>query len=230
MGDPIPSSSITDATLGGISLIVVSGGSDGDVLTQQSDGTYAPESPAAAGIVGSVGSVTDRLVKSSGTGGSTVQATGITVDASDNLTCYGNVNIGTAGGANTRLQLNQWGQVFVPYPGVFVLRDHAADPATYPARICLSGSTSSFPSVGRSGTTVTIRLADDSADTDLTCRAVTLSGGSNLAPITRAALLLLTPTAATGGRWRVTDATPANREAYPDGTVWRYSSDDSVVT
>lgn len=52
----------------------------------------------------------------------------------------------------------------------------------------------------------------------------------NLAPITKAALLLLTPNATTGGRWRVTDATPANREAYPDGTNWRYTSDDTVVT
>jgi hypothetical protein len=64
----------------------------------------------------------------------------------------------------------------------------------------------------------------------LTCGAITASGALNLAPITKAALLLLTPNAATGGRWRVTDATPANREAYPDGTNWRYTSDDTVVT
>lgn len=60
--------------------------------------------------------------------------------------------------------------------------------------------------------------------------AITASGALNLAPITKAALLLLTPNAATGGRWRVTDATPASREAYPDGTNWRYTSDDTVVT
>ena len=65
---------------------------------------------------------------------------------------------------------------------------------------------------------------------DLSCRAITASGALNLAPITKAALLLLTPNAATGGRWRVTDATPASREAYPDGTNWRYTSDDTVVT
>jgi hypothetical protein len=52
----------------------------------------------------------------------------------------------------------------------------------------------------------------------------------NLAPITKAALLMLTPNVTTGGRWRVTDATPASREAYPDGTNWRYTSDDTVVT
>lgn len=69
-----------------------------------------------------------------------------------------------------------------------------------------------------------------SADAALTCGAITASGALNLAPITKAALLLLTPNAATGGRWRVTDATPANREAYPDGTNWRYTSDDTVVT
>ena len=42
MSDPVPSSSISDATVGGLSLITVTGGSNGDVLTKQNDGTYAP--------------------------------------------------------------------------------------------------------------------------------------------------------------------------------------------
>lgn len=59
--------------------------------------------------------------------------------------------------------------------------------------------------------------------------AVTVGGALNFPPITKAALLVLTPTASTAGRWRVTDATPASREAYPDGTNWRYTSDDTIV-
>ena len=38
---------ILDATTGGRSVIVVSGGSTGDVLTLQADGTYLPEASAA---------------------------------------------------------------------------------------------------------------------------------------------------------------------------------------
>ena len=43
MSDPVPSSAIYDATIGGRSVIVVSGGATGDVLTLQADGTYLPE-------------------------------------------------------------------------------------------------------------------------------------------------------------------------------------------
>lgn len=49
MYDPVPSSAIYDATTGGLSVIVVTGGSTGDVLTLQSDGTYLPETPSASG-------------------------------------------------------------------------------------------------------------------------------------------------------------------------------------
>lgn len=84
--------------------------------------------------------------------------------------------------------------------------------------------------LGGGGTYVEINNGTAGTYRDLLVRSVTQSSGSNLAGITKAALLLLTPNAATGGRWRVTDATPANREAYPTGSDWRYSSDDTVVT
>lgn len=45
------------ATLGGLSLLVVSGGADGQVLTQQADGTYAPEAAAGGSPGGSSGQV-----------------------------------------------------------------------------------------------------------------------------------------------------------------------------
>lgn len=59
--------------------------------------------------------------------------------------------------------------------------------------------------------------------------SLSVAGAINFPPITKSALLALTPTASTAGRWRVTDATPASREAYPDGTNWRYTSDDTIV-
>lgn len=78
-------------------------------------------------------------------------------------------------------------------------------------------------------TTVQVRNGNDSADASMTMANLTLSGAHNLAPITKASLLAQTPNASTGGRWRVTDSAPANREAYPDGTNWRWASDDTVV-
>jgi hypothetical protein len=58
---------------------------------------------------------------------------------------------------------------------------------------------------------------------------VSTSGGFLFAPRTKSALLATSATA-TAGVWRVTDSTPAQRLAYPDGTNWRYLSDDTVVT
>jgi hypothetical protein len=54
-GDPVPSAAIYDATTGGRSVIVITGGSTGDVLTQQPDGTYTAATPAGASPGGSSG-------------------------------------------------------------------------------------------------------------------------------------------------------------------------------
>lgn len=93
MGDPVPSSAISDATTGGLSVIVITGGSTGQVLTLQANGTYAPAT-VSAGIGGSVGSTDNRLVRSDGTGGVTVQSTGITVDDSNNVSGVGTIGCG----------------------------------------------------------------------------------------------------------------------------------------
>lgn len=59
--------------------------------------------------------------------------------------------------------------------------------------------------------------------------AVSASGSVSVGPITKSALLALTASAA-AGEYRITDSTPAQRRAYPDGTNWRYSDDSSIVT
>lgn len=56
-----------------------------------------------------------------------------------------------------------------------------------------------------------------------------LKGPMDPRPITKAALLTLSATA-TSGEHRITDSTPAQRRAYPDGTNWRYSDDSTIVT
>lgn len=56
------------------------------------------------------------------------------------------------------------------------------------------GTTSAFPSIKRSGTTIAFRLADDSADTDITAKGITLSGSLLLpASTTVKAPLTITP-------------------------------------
>lgn len=52
MPDPVPSSAIYDATTGGLSVIVVTGGSTGDVLMLQNDGTYDPITLSQSNVSG----------------------------------------------------------------------------------------------------------------------------------------------------------------------------------
>ena len=69
MSDPVPSSAIYDATTGGLSVIVITGGSTGDVLTRQSDGTYAPAAVSALPLTG--GTLTGQLTNSTNGAAST---------------------------------------------------------------------------------------------------------------------------------------------------------------
>lgn len=75
MNDPVPSSAIYDATVGGLSLIVVAGGSTGDVLTLQANGTYAPATPSAASgnVVGPASSTDNAIARYDATTGKLLQ-------------------------------------------------------------------------------------------------------------------------------------------------------------
>jgi hypothetical protein len=86
MGLPIPSAAISDATTGGLSVIVVTGGADGDVLTRQSDGTYLPVAPTEYQPIGDYataaqGSLADSAVQPGDL--ATVATTGSYNDLSD---------------------------------------------------------------------------------------------------------------------------------------------------
>ncbi len=59
---------------------------DGDVLTWDSGtNTFRPEAAAAAGIGGSTGGTTNRVLVADGPGGGTLKASGLTADGSNNL-------------------------------------------------------------------------------------------------------------------------------------------------
>lgn len=84
MGDPVPSSAISDATTGGLSVIVITGGSTGDVLTLQANGTYAPVTPSSGGV------------SALGTAGTDLNISGSTLNVPDaSATARGVVTTGT---------------------------------------------------------------------------------------------------------------------------------------
>jgi len=66
--------------------VLANGASDGDVLTVQAGGSVAFEAPAGGGIGGSTGSTDNAILRADGTGGSTLQSSGVTIDDSNNLT------------------------------------------------------------------------------------------------------------------------------------------------
>ena len=72
------------ATSGGLSLLVVSGGADGEVLTQQSDGTYAPEAVAAGG-----GLTPDHCGFPDLVGSAQTYQTGLGISSTNNIICGG---------------------------------------------------------------------------------------------------------------------------------------------
>ena len=66
--------------------VLANGASDGDLLTVQADGSVAFEAPAGGGIGGSTGSTDNAVLRADGTGGSTLQSSGATIDDTGNLT------------------------------------------------------------------------------------------------------------------------------------------------
>ena len=81
MGDPVPSSAISDATTGGLSVIVITGGSTGQVLTLQANGTYAPATVSAGSgdVVGPSSATDNAVARFDATTGKLIQNSGVTI-------------------------------------------------------------------------------------------------------------------------------------------------------
>lgn len=86
-------------------------------------------------------------------------------------------------------------------------------------RIQYGGTSSAFPMTKRNGTDLEVRLADDSALTTLA--AIVRPAAYTFATV---------PTASsnTGSTIRITDR--SNRQAYSDGTNWRFVADDAIIS
>jgi len=239
------------ATPGGLSLLVVSGGADGQVLTQQADGTYAPAT-VSAGIGGSVGSKDNRLVRSDGTGGSTVQSTGITVDDSNNVSGVGTLSVGngsvsapslTMGDAGTGFYRPTSGEICIATGGQnwisffqaiainlksnlkYGISSDSTNARTAPDVTLARNSTGPAWIIAADGG-AQIRNLANSADAALTAAAITSSALMCCGVYTFATV----PSASsnTGKFLRISDR--AQKHAYSDGTNWRFFGDDAVIS
>ena len=77
---------------------------------------------------------------------------------------------------------------------------------------------------------VLIGTASDDGTTKLQVNGGLSATYVRFGAVPKSTLLALTPNVTTDGRRSVSDSTPPNREAYPDGTNWRWASDDSIVS
>jgi len=240
MGDPVPSSAISDATTGGLSVIVITGGSTGQVLTLQANGTYAPAT-VSAGIGGSVGSTDNRLVRSDGTGGSTVQSTGITVDDSNNVSGMGTLGCGTitttddvvitgakrlflSNGSTTGNYLLAGNTVV--FSANTVAQGGWNSTGMYARRLFVDYANADICLARASTSVLGVYAGDGTTPAGLTLATVTASGLMCCGVYTFATV----PSASsnTGKFLRISDR--AQKHAYSDGTNWRFFGDDAVIS
>jgi hypothetical protein len=62
-----------------LSQVITIGGTTGQVVTKQADGSLALENAAGGGIGGSTGSTDNAILRANGTGGATIQNSGVTI-------------------------------------------------------------------------------------------------------------------------------------------------------
>lgn len=97
----IPPKELLEATIGGLSVLVVSGGSTGNVLTKQSDGTYAPAaaSSASGDVVGPSLATDNAVARFDATTGKLVQNSVVTIGDTGNIAGLGTVACGAITGS-----------------------------------------------------------------------------------------------------------------------------------
>jgi len=235
---------------------------------------------ATDALRGSTGSTDNRILRSDGTGGATVQNSAVTIDDNGNISGLGTVGCGaitssglvtgtkavasdgyvygapqfysSAFGATAGFQIGTLQQCSIYGGGTALasfentvngIRFDGSRPIGFVNGHALANASdvtlrrnSTGPTLEtRSAGGVIINDATGSSRASLGCGALTASSnvtcqsGFELASRTKAAVLA-SSTAVNSGRFQLSDAGLIGREVYADGTNWRYSSDDSIVT
>lgn len=210
---------------------------------------------ANTGLGGSTGSTDNRILRSDGTGGATVQNSAVTIDDSGNISGLGTVACGaiTASGVvsipngavgspgwrfssdtdtgmyralNNTINVACGGTLTQQFQSDGSIVVFGADPWIYSNNWAIRSGGSGIINLraGNGTTPATVNCGAINASANVTCQS-----GFELASRTKAAVLA-SSTAVNSGRFQLSDAGLIGREVYPDGTNWRYSSDDSIVT
>lgn len=160
-------------------------------------------------IGGSTGANDNRIIRSDGTAGGTVQASAVTIDDSGNISGLGSVSCGNISGgqvvattngfqcpiAGNGYAFNSGGYFICSSNGVFKFSNWADNDFN---RLQLGGTSASFPSLKRNGAALEARLANDSASANFIC-ALAFVGTYTVATLPSAA-------ANTGALAQVTDS------------------------
>lgn len=200
-----------EATTGGRSVVIVTGGSAGDVLTQQADGTFLPVTPEAGGL--------ENASDVSG---------GVLVDNGDGST-LGTIIAGTikSEGSGVGLFLNSGnGGVWLRYNMANRLLMGGSGVGLYAS---IYGSAANSYDCGTPTSTLRSGYFATSVVTPTITNGaspVSFSSALSLSAITKTALLATTPSAS-AGIWRISD--DSNKPAYSDGSAWRYLTDGTEV-
>ncbi len=231
MSDPVPSSAISDATTGGLSVIVITGGSTGQVLTLQANGTYAPATVSAGSgdVVGPSSSTDNALARFDSTTGKLLQNSVVTVGDTGNIAGLGTVACGaiTTSGKFTGTNVEITGYASCgSASNMATACDHnfvsrvAGAMANSGAIIDVAsntGHTGRLQTWTRAGSVV----ADIGNTGGISTTGLMCCGVYTFATVPSAS-------SNTGKFLRISDR--AQKHAYSDGTNWRFFGDDAIIS
>jgi len=234
MGDPVPSSAISDATTGGLSVIVITGGSTGQVLTLQADGTYAPAtvSGGSGDVVGPSSATDNAIARFDATTGKLLQNSAVTIDDSGNVAGVGTLTAsGTVAVASTlKIGVEAYSAVWsvgnsFDSDGLKLVRANNSS-SFWPIEVKQVGARSGLLVYDGTYYCQITTTKADFYSSPITGGSITVTGLMCAGVYTFATV----PSASsnTGKFMRISDR--AQKHAYSDGTNWRFFGDDAIIS
>jgi len=199
-----PASAIISGTIDQARLGTGSAGLGAKVLTDAQ--TYVA---MASGIGGSTGSTDNRLLRSDGTGAATLQSTGITVDDSNNVSGVGSLSVYEESQSN--IKIGNYYSIWLWYATGATFRLYDSTAGADRLRVDSAGN------IGI-GKVPTVKLDVNGSI------IASLPGRFGLYTFATV------PTASSYTNYQITISDRAARSAYSDGTNWRFSADDVIIS